>query len=207
MKGDNVDGTRKTKPEKAVVLAVDDTPTVLLVIERALRKRGFEVRCANDGLEALDMLREVQPDLILLDVMMPEMSGFEICEKLKCSEATAGIPIIFLTGKSSPEDIVRGFRIGGVDYITKPFYTEELIARVETHVQLHQLRSILPICSYCGRIRNEEEDWEPLENYIHRHAGTAFSHSICPHCYPEIRQTIRRRGNGHASGASASPSS
>lgn len=172
---------------------MDDAPTVLLVIERALSKRGFEVHCANDGDQALEMLLEVQPDVILLDVMMPGVSGFAVCERLKRSEATAGIPIIFLTGKSSTEDIVRGFRVGGVDYITKPFHPEELIARVETHVQLHQLRSILPICSYCGKIRNEDQAWEALESYVHRHAGTAFSHSICPHCYVEVRDLIRRK--------------
>jgi DNA-binding response OmpR family regulator len=190
---EEMDVAKSEKSEKAVVLAVDDAPTVLLVIERALRKRGFDVHCAHDGPQALEMLLDIQPDLILLDVMMPRMSGFSVCERLKRSEATSGIPIIFLTGKSSTEDIVRGFRVGGVDYITKPFHPEELIARVETHVQLHQLRSILPICSYCGKIRNEEESWEPLESYVHRHAGTAFSHSICPHCYTEVRDLIRRK--------------
>jgi DNA-binding response OmpR family regulator len=142
-----------SRKSKAVILAVDDAATVLLVIERALQRRGFEV----------------------------------------LSAATAGIPIIFLTGKSSTEDVVHGFRLGGVDYIVKPFHPEELIARVETHVQLHQLRSILPICSYCGKIRNEKEDWEALDSYVHRHAGTAFSHSICPGCYAVVRSQLRPR--------------
>jgi DNA-binding response OmpR family regulator len=86
---------------------------------------------------------------------------------------------------------VRGFAVGGVDYVTKPFQPQELVARVQAHVQLHLLRSILPICSYCNKICNSEGEWERMESYLHRQTGTSLSHGICPECYAGLRDERR----------------
>lgn len=169
------------------ILVVDDTPSVVSLIARLLRHHGFDVESATHGEEALKKVNDRRPDLILMDVMMPDMSGFDVCTQLKQNRWTAPIPVIFLTGKSSTSDIVRGFKVGGVDYVTKPFQGAELVARVRTHVALYQLRAILPICSYCNKIRNDEGDWERIERYIHRETGANFSHGICPNCYRELK--------------------
>lgn len=172
----------------SLILAVDDQPINLRVVSQSLERHGFQVICAENGEEALALARSRSPDLILLDVDMPGLGGFEICEILKEDQRLQQIPVIFLTGYGSTEDIVKGFDVGGVDYITKPFAAAELVARVRTHVQLHQLKQILPICSYCNRIRNEHDDWERVADFIHRQMGADFSHSICPECFETVRK-------------------
>ncbi|MBN2449430.1 MAG: response regulator [Lentisphaeria bacterium] len=179
--------SQPSRDRRPYVLVVDDTPSIVHLISRVLTRCGFEVEGASSGAEALARIQDRRPDLILLDVVMPGLSGFDVCARLKESRWTAPIPVIFLTGKTETEDVVKGFQVGGVDYVTKPFQTEELVARVNTHVQLYHLRAILPICSYCSRIRNDEGEWERLEAYIHRQMGANFSHGICPVCYEQVK--------------------
>lgn len=119
----------------AQILIVDDTPKNIQILGQILSANGYKVIIANNGVQALKVTEKVLPDLILLDVMMPEMDGYETCRQLKNSERTAKIPIIFLTARSETNDIVKGFETGAVDYILKPFQTLELIARVKTHVE------------------------------------------------------------------------
>ena len=180
--------TGKTTERRPFVLVVDDTQAIVNLISRLLERHGFEVEAVDCGAKALEKVEDRRPDLILLDVLMPDMSGFDVCRKLKENRWTAPIPIIFLTGKADVVDIVQGFKLGGVDYVTKPFRAEELVARVTTHVQLYQLRAILPICSYCSKIRNDKGDWERIETYIHRETGASFSHGICPVCYGQLKK-------------------
>lgn len=167
----------------SLVLVVDDEPKNLQVIGQLLRGEGYEIAFASNGLEALASVKENLPVLILLDIMMPEMDGYEVCQRLKADTITAHIPIMFLTAKTETEDIVRGFRTGAVDYVTKPFRSEELLARVRTHIQLKQLRSLLPICMYCNKINNEQKEWEAVDMYIRRQTRTRFTHGICPECF------------------------
>lgn len=174
------------KMSEPLVLVVDDEPKNLQLIGSLLRERGYDFAYASSGAQALEAVRNDPPDLILLDIMMPEMDGFEVCKRLKQDMATASIPIIFLTAKKETEDIVHGFHVGGVDYVTKPFQPEELLARVATHIQLHQLQGLLPICSYCKKIRNDKNYWEQIEDYIQKNTGVYFSHGICPECYEKI---------------------
>lgn len=122
------------------ILIVDDTPANIQVLAAALKTQHYQISVATSGLQALEILDRVRPDLILLDVMMPEMDGFETCRRLKASELWSRIPVIFLTAKTEVADIVRGFEVGAVDYVAKPFNTHELLARVNTHLTIDQLQ-------------------------------------------------------------------
>ena len=123
----------------AKVLLVDDQPANLDILCRVLETRGYEIFLAPGGHQALRIADRVGPDLILLDVVMPDMDGFAVCSRLKEDEKTRRIPVIFITGRDLKEDIVAGFAAGSVDYITKPFQEEEVLARVQTHLQIDNL--------------------------------------------------------------------
>ena len=122
--------------EGALILIVDDTPANLQLLGSLLGKEGYRVAAAAGGSQALAIAARSVPDLVLLDIMMPEMDGFEVCANLKADPITAHIPVIFLSAKTSARDKVRGFEVGGEDYVTKPFDTREVVARVRTHLQL-----------------------------------------------------------------------
>ncbi|MBD1865555.1 MULTISPECIES: sensor histidine kinase [Trichocoleus] len=126
-----------------LILVVDDTPTNLEVVTEALGDAGFEVAIATDGERAIKQATISQPDLILLDVMMPGIDGFETCHRLKATPTTREIPIIFMTALSDTTDKVRGFNLGAVDYVTKPFQEAELLARVTTQLKLRNLQQSL----------------------------------------------------------------
>jgi signal transduction histidine kinase len=121
------------------VLIVDDNPTNLLVLSQALKGAGFAVRVAEDGESAIELVQHKPPALILLDVQMPGIDGFETCQKLKADPLTQTIPIIFMTALTDTENKVKGLSLGAVDYIPKPFEQAEVIARVRMHLQLKQL--------------------------------------------------------------------
>ena len=120
---------QSTKQATARVLVVDDEPNIADVISMALKYNDFEVATAGDGNEALDQVTEFRPDLIVLDVMMPGLDGFQVAKRL--TERSADIPILFLTARDTTDDKIRGLTIGGDDYMTKPFSIEELIARIK----------------------------------------------------------------------------
>jgi phosphoserine phosphatase RsbU/P len=126
--------------QPASILVVDDTPANLQVLAGMLKDRGYKVRPVPSGKLALLAAGRDPPDLILLDINMPEMDGYEVCEHLKADDKLRGIPIIFISALTEPLDKVKAFAIGGVDYITKPFQMEELHARVETHLKLRRLQ-------------------------------------------------------------------
>jgi CheY-like chemotaxis protein/HPt (histidine-containing phosphotransfer) domain-containing protein len=127
-------------PADSRVLIVEDAPANIQALTAILREKGYAISIATNGRQALDVLASVRPDLILLDVMMPEMDGFETCSRIKASPQWRDIPIIFLTAKSETGDIVRGFELGAVDYVAKPFHAHELLARVHTHLAMDRLR-------------------------------------------------------------------
>lgn len=129
--------------ETATILIVDDNPANLGVLSDALDQAGYEVWVAKSGKVALERVKFAQPDLILLDVMMPEMDGFETCSQLQTNPETQPIPIIFMTALSDTENKLKGFSLGAVDYITKPFQQEEVMARVKLHLKLHELTETL----------------------------------------------------------------
>lgn len=125
------------------ILIVDDTPANIHTLTGILKDRGYQLSVATNGGQALEILERVRPDLILLDVMMPGLDGFETCRRIKTDEACRDIPIIFLTAKTDASDVVQGFEAGAVDYVAKPFNAHELLARVATHLTIDRLRKTL----------------------------------------------------------------
>jgi class 3 adenylate cyclase len=121
------------------ILVVDDTAANIQTLAGTLKEQGYQISVATNGRQALEVVGRVRPDLILLDVMMPEMDGFETCRRLKASADTNDIPVIFLTARTETEDIVKGFELGAVDYVPKPFNAHELLARVNTHLTMDRL--------------------------------------------------------------------
>jgi len=127
----------------AKILIVDDIPANLNVLCQALESEGYKIVAAPSGTVALQLAHRTQPDLILLDIMMPERDGFEICRRLKADASTAEIPVIFITAKDEMSSVIKGFEVGGVDYITKPFRYEEVRVRVQTHLTIKGLQKRL----------------------------------------------------------------
>ena len=129
-----------TMPERPKILMVDDVPSNLKILSVFLRTNNFEVLVAEDGQRALEIVELDCPHLILLDIMMPGIDGFETCKRLKANPKTQDIPVIFMTALSDTMDKVKGFELGAVDYITKPFQREEVLSRIKTHLSLHHLQ-------------------------------------------------------------------
>jgi signal transduction histidine kinase len=142
-----------TNLEKSVVLIVDDNPTNIKVVAENIKTENIDIAVAMNGKKALSIARNIKPDLILLDIMMPEMDGYEVCQILKEDETTKDIPIIFLTAKTGTDSIVKGFELGAVDYIPKPFNSAELIQRVKTHLKIQHYRN---------KINKDKENLEKL---------------------------------------------
>jgi len=124
------------------VLIVDDVPTNIQVAMNILKNEGYRMLFAQSGQKAFDIIKNNEIDLILLDVMMPELNGFEVCDILKQNQETKDIPIIFLSGKDSSSDIEKAYEIGGSDYVVKPFINIELIKKVETYITLKKLKNL-----------------------------------------------------------------
>ena len=118
------------------ILVVDDSAFDLQLVDWILQEKNYNTIAANNGTEALQLLNTLIPDLILLDIMLPDINGFEICKKIKTVENLKDVPVIFFTSLSNVEDIVKGFEAGGVDYVTKPFNKDELLVRIQNHLEL-----------------------------------------------------------------------
>lgn len=135
--------TLPNKTLKSNILVVDDSAENLRILSSMLTEEGFAVRCARSGLMALTTLQNTRADLILLDIKMPQMSGYEVCEHLKADPVTREIPVIFISALDEAMDKVRAFQLGGVDYITKPFELPEVLARIENQITISRLRTQL----------------------------------------------------------------
>ena len=146
----------------ATLLIVDDKPQNLRLISDFLAEQGFELMLTRSGAQALEKIELAMPDLVLLDVTMPEMDGFEVCRRLKNNASTATLPVIFMTALDDTAHKVEGFRLGAVDYITKPIQREELLARIQHHLQLHRLQKEL--LSKSGDLAQKNAE---LEAYAH----------------------------------------
>lgn len=142
---------------KGLILIVDDLPQNLQLLHRTLRSTGYQVAVANNAQVALNFLQRQQPDLILLDVMMPEVNGFDLCRQLLQLPGCASIPVIFLTARTEKTDILQGFEAGGVDYITKPFESLELLSRVRVHIALKQAQDALRASNQALQLMNLEK--------------------------------------------------
>ena len=151
-----------TELRGATLLIVDDKPQNLRLISDFLAEQGFELMLTRSGAQALERARLAAPELVLLDLRMPDMDGFEVCRRLKGDPATAALPVIFMTAVDDIAHKVEGFALGAVDYITKPIQREELLARIQHHLQLHRLQQELYSKSEDLALKNAE-----LEAYAH----------------------------------------
>ena len=123
-----------------VILIVDDTPSNLQVLFACLESTGFKVLVAQNGEDALQIAASEVPDLILLDILMPDMDGFAVCSQLKASSQTEHIPVVFMTALTETINKVKGFEVGGIDYITKPIEQEEVLVRIRTHLKVQKMQ-------------------------------------------------------------------
>lgn len=163
---------------KGTVLIVDDTPMNLDLLFKHLTRSGFKVLVAQSGAMALRQAEQTQPDIILLDVMMPEMDGFETCQRLKDNDRTKEIPVIFMTALVDVENKVKAFTIGAVDYVTKPFERREVLARINTHLTLKRLQNsleaeIIERKKIEAQLRQYAEDLQAKNEEL-----DAFSHTV-----------------------------
>jgi phosphoserine phosphatase RsbU/P len=192
------------------VLIAEDDPVSRRMLEATLRNFGYEVVLATDGAQAWAVLQlEDAPPLAILDWMMPEIDGVEVCRRVRNLPTVTPPYLMLLTAKNEKSDLVIGLNAGANDYLTKPFDRSELRARIQvgTHVlelqkalagrvreledalwQVKQLQGLLPICSYCKKIRDEQNYWQRVESYLSEHADVVFSHGICPDCYRTVVQ-------------------
>ena len=146
----NTDTASKSSNDfQGTLLVIDDIPENLTVLRKCLTDHHYRVAVARNGKVALERVKRIRPDLILLDVLMPGMDGFEVCRQLKQDDMTRAIPVIFMTALDTSEDKVKGFEAGAEDYVTKPLNYQEVLARVHTHVTLYKLQQEL-------RTRNTE---------------------------------------------------
>jgi DNA-binding response OmpR family regulator len=189
-------------------LVADDDRVTAEILSRTLKRWEFDVTVVGNGAAAWDALRAATaPTLAILDWMMPELDGPEVCRRVRRELPLANMYLMLLTARESRGDLVAGLDAGADDYITKPFDAEELRARVQVGVRVltlqkslaerveelqaalsnvKQLRGLLPICSYCKRIRGDDQYWQQLEGYIAEHSDAQFSHGICPTCYAAV---------------------
>jgi len=187
------------------VLIAEDDLVSRRVLEKFLAKWGYQVLSAGSGNEAWEILqRDDAPHLIVLDWMMPGMGGVDLCRMIRKAGKPSPAHIILVTARAGKDDIVEGLEAGADDYVTKPFNHTELQARIKggvrsVELQLHlarrvgeleyalanvkQLQGLLPICSYCKKIRDDTNYWERVETYITEHTDAEFSHGICPDCF------------------------
>ena len=182
------------------ILVVDDEPVNLQVLRHYMIGSRLKITTAADGAAALQCLEDGSFDLVLLDVMMPQMSGFEVCRVIRERYSMAELPVLFLTAKSQVVDIELGLALGANDFLPKPISRDELLARLRPHLDLlamnrrleelvqeklshiNVLEGVLPICGSCKKIRDEDDRWVQMESFIDARSEASFSHGICPDC-------------------------
>ncbi len=176
------------------VLIADDDRMTTLMLSRTLEAWGFEVNVVHDGISAWEQISgSTPPELVVVDWMMPELDGIGLCRRIRAAELDTPVYVILLTSRNSQQDIVVGLEAGADDYLTKPFDPDELRARIHVGqrtlaliANIKSLSGLLPICSYCKRIRSDQNYWEQVESYITEHTDARFSHGICPECYEKV---------------------
>ncbi len=179
----NVKETNSTK-QSPTILIVDDVYENLFIISKILEDINCDTIMANGGPKALAELVDKIPDLILLDIMMPGIDGFELCQKLKASPKTKDIPVIFLTAKTQSSDIAKGFQVGAVDYVTKPFKAVELLARVQTQLELKAARDAIFEKNRCLEEKNNalKKSNADLENALKEIKTLRGFLPVCSNC-------------------------
>ncbi len=185
------------------ILVVDDEEINRRVLSNFLSAEGYEVTLAAGGADALDLAAHNDYDLILLDIMMPKVSGYDVCQVLRREHELANLPIIFLSAKIQADDVVTGLSVGGNDFLRKPIAKAELLARIRPHLallshrrgldrlvdekssQIRTLGALVPICAICKDIRDDGGYWEEVETFLAQNSHITLSHGLCPTCFRE----------------------
>jgi DNA-binding response OmpR family regulator len=195
-------------------LIADDDRVAAEIMSRTLQRWDFEVTVAYDGADAWNRLKAATaPTLAVLDWMMPHLDGTEVCRRVRQEIPQANMYLILLTALESRGDVVAGLNAGADDYIVKPFDHDELRARIQVGVRvltlqeqltaqvselqaalssIKQLSGLLPICSYCKRIRGDDQYWQQVEGYISAHSDAQFTHGICPPCFDAMNKELEK---------------
>ena len=190
------------------ILIADDEPVSRTLAKAALAASGCEISTVDDGDAAWMAIQgRQQPMLVILDRMMPGIDGLELCRRAQATAAYPPVYIVMVTSAGEPADLEAGLGAGADDYIPKPFNAAELRARVNVGLRMlalqeslarrvteleaalssvKMLRGLLPMCSYCKKIRVDHEYWQQLEGYLSEHSEAQFSHGICPDCFPAV---------------------
>lgn len=194
------------------ILIAEDDAISRRLLEGSLLKWGHDVVAVGNGTEALAALRAPDaPNIAILDWMMPELDGVQVCHALRSVPSDRILYLILLTAKGRKEDIVTGLEAGADDYLIKPFDREELRARVNAGIRIvmlelqlaervneleialgrvHELQGLLPICSYCKKVRDDQNYWHEVETYVSARSAAAFSHGICPGCREKVMSQL-----------------
>jgi DNA-binding response OmpR family regulator len=203
------------------ILVTDDDPEILLLTTRVLRRAGYEVLEASSGSECLQVVRTYCPDLVVLDVQLTDMTGVEVCRRIKADQDLQNTFVILISGiRTSSDSQAVGLNLGADGYIVRPVSNKELLARVqsmerikraedalrekekqqekliadlqEALVEIKTLKGFIPICASCKKIRDDEGYWDQLEAYISKHTDAVFSHGLCPECAEQYRAEARK---------------
>lgn len=201
-------GSQHTPPTPSVpssILIVEDAPAQVRILTNLLSALDCQVAAVSTGKDALEAARQNPPDLVLLDLILPDMDGLEVLQTLTKQAEFEDLPVIILTARGKTAEIVAGLEAGAVDYISKPFHPAELMARVKSHLNFRgtrnrqkamiaelqealgavkQLSGLIPICAHCKKIRNDTGYWQQVEDYIGKHTEAFFTHGLCPDCIP-----------------------
>lgn len=190
------------------VMIVEDDPVACRIVEATLKQGQHTLLTARDGIEALEKIAAHKIDVIVSDWMMPRMDGIELCRQLRLQKRRSYIYFIMLTARIGQENFRMAMEAGVDDFLNKPMRRIELRSRLRvaerilSYVQqLRELRQLLPICSYCKRIRDDRDYWHQVESYLRTHAKVDFSHGICPDCYqsqvvPQLEALSLGKPNG-----------
>ncbi len=175
--------------KQSEILIIDDHIESIELLGQILVKNNYKVLSAESGKKVLSLIKVKQPDLILLDIMMPEMDGYEVCKELKSNTLTKDIPVIFLTAKAESDALTKGFRVGANDFITKPFLINEVLARVRAQIEFKRLKDLLnqqessiTVCNQCKNIKLYQQDWISFEKMFRTSGAAMLMYTICPEC-------------------------
>ncbi|MHB8109342.1 MAG: response regulator [Syntrophorhabdaceae bacterium] len=209
-------------PKAFHILVTDDDPDILEINSTVLRNTGYEVSEATTGKECIERVRQKHPDLVLLDVVLPDMTGIEVCRRIKGDPDLKGPFVILLSGiQISSDNQAEGLSVGADGYLVKPLSRREFIARIQAMERIKRvedrlletqkeqqrtieelrkaadeiktLRGLIPICAWCKRIRDDEGYWDQLEVYLAKHSEAVFSHGLCPDCSSAERRKLKKR--------------
>jgi phosphoserine phosphatase RsbU/P len=189
------------------ILVADDSASTRALLQGTLERWGYHVVCAGDGRSALEALEAGDVSLVIVDWSMPEMDGLELCRRVRAMAWDRYVYIVMLTVHDKADDLAAAIEAGADDFIAKPFSHVELHARIKAGERIvtlerelkqkiaelqgsvktiRRLEALLPICVYCKKVRNDQNYWQQLDDYVHEQTGSDFTHGICPECYEKV---------------------